>query len=458
MTPSTVLIVDDEPSVRFGVRDFLESHGFTVEEADTCQAALSLFTAKRPDLVVLDYSLPDGTALELLPKLKAADSFAEIVVLTGHGTIDLAVRAIQCGASQFLTKPVELPSLLLILQRLMEQRRVRQRQVVRKAKSDRAAPDPFLGTSPAIARLREDAQRLLASDSPVLIQGETGTGKGVLAKWLHENGPRAEEAFVDLNCAVLSKELLESELFGHEKGAFTGAASTKIGLLDAAHRGTFFLDEIGDMDPTVQPKLLKVLEEKRFRRVGDVRDRVVDVRLIAATHQALPELVRQNRFRGDLYYRISTIPLVVPPLRERAEDIEPIAVRLLAGIADDLGRGAIAISADALESLRSYAWPGNIRELRNVLERAVLLGPPASGGTCVLGRENLRFEALSSNEPLSDGGMDSRLTLAEMERLHIQRVLQEEGGRVESAATRLGIPRSTLYERIKRFGLVAPKG
>jgi DNA-binding NtrC family response regulator len=449
MSRHTVLLVEDEPTIRFAVRDFLETHGYAVQEAQNCQEALAAFRTGRPDVAVLDYSLPDGTALELLPRLKAADPDVPLVILTGLGSIELAVRAIKEGADHFLTKPVELPALRVILERLIENQRNRQRQVARRSKARRVV-DPFVGESPAMRQLAEDARRFLSSDSPVLIRGETGSGKGVLAAWLHQNGPRADEAFVDLNCATLSKDLLESELFGYEKGAFTGAAAPKPGLLDVAHKGTMFLDEIGDVDAAVQPKLLKVLEEKRFRRLGDVRDRQVDVRLIAATHQDLARLVREGKFRSDLYYRISTIPLVIPPLRERLQDLPLIAQGLLDDLAVDLGRNAFSLAPDALDALRAYAWPGNVRELRNVLERAVLL---SDGG--VLARRDLRFEAAAAAD--DDPGGEDRLTLEEMERRHIERVLQAEGGRVEAAARRLGIPRSSLYQKIKRMGLGTPR-
>ena len=448
MSRHTVLIVDDEAAIRFGIRDFLEAQGFAVEEAESCQEAQAAFRSVHPDIVILDYSLPDGTALELLPRLKALDPAVPLVVLTGHGSIDLAVQAIKEGAEHFLTKPLELPALLVVLKRIIENQRNRQRVLVRRSKEARRAVDPFLGSSAAIRQLAMDARLFLSSDSPVLIHGETGSGKGVLASWLHQNGPRAEESFVDLNCATLSKDLLESELFGHEKGAFTGAAAAKLGLLEVAHRGTLFLDEIGDVDPAVQPKLLKVLEEKRFRRLGEVRDRQVDIRLVAATHQDLARLVRDGRFRSDLYYRISTIPLHVPPLRERREDIEVVANHLLEGIVADLGRHGMSLSPEALEALKDYSWPGNIRELRNVLERAVLL----CGGN-VLGRADLRFEARAAPDP----GVDTTLTLSEMEGRHIEKVLQEERGRVEVAARRLGIPRSSLYQKVKRFGIKVPR-
>lgn len=451
-----ILIVDDEPGIRFGVRDFLESEGFEVEEADTAAAAERAVREGRPDAMVLDHMLPDGTALDLLPRIRETDASLPVIVLTGHATIDLAVRAVKEGADQFLAKPVELPALLVMLRRLLESQREKRRQAAGRARQAREAQDPFTGTSPAIRALAADARKLLASSSPILIEGETGSGKGVLARWLHRNGPRADEPFVDLNCAGLSREFLETELFGHEKGAYTGAVSTKQGLLEVAHRGVMFLDEIGDLDPQVQPKLLKVLEEKRFRRLGEVRDRQVDVQLVAASHQNLPLLVQEKKFRGDLYFRISTIPLRVPALRERAEDIPVLARQLLEGLASDLGRRGLSLSPDAERALGVYPWPGNVRELRNVLERALLLC-----GRDTLQAKDLRFEGAGAFLPpaagATTGGSEAHLTLEELEKVHIERVLNELGGRVAEASQRLGIPRSTLYQRIKRFGITLPR-
>jgi transcriptional regulator with PAS, ATPase and Fis domain len=271
----------------------------------------------------------------------------------------------------------------------------------------------------------------------------------VLARWLHENSPRAEEAFVDLNCAGLSRELLETELFGHEKGAFTSATASKQGLFEVAHRGSIFLDEVGDVDLQIQPKLLKVLEEKRFRRVGDVRDRQVDVRLIAATHQDLGQLVRDKRFRDDLYFRISTIPLSFPALRERIEDIPTMAQYLLDKVAADLGRGELRLDESSIQALQAYSWPGNIRELRNVIERAVLLSDQKN-----ITLKDLHFDG---HAQVGTPFLDTRLTLIELEKQHIERVLNEERGRVEKAAKRLGIPRSSLYQKIKKHQIIMSK-
>ncbi len=449
-----ILIVDDEPGIRFGVRDFLESEGLEVEEADTVAAAEKAVREGHPDAVVLDHMLPDGTALDLLPRIRAIDASLPVVVLTGHATIDLAVRAVKEGADQFLAKPVELPALLVMVQRLLETQREKRRQIAGRARQAREAVDPFTGTSAAIRGLAEQAHRVVATSSPILIEGETGSGKGVLARWLHRNGPRAEEPFVDMNCAGLSREFLETELFGHEKGAYTGAVSSKQGLLEVAHRGVVFLDEIGDLDPQVQPKLLKVLEEKRFRRLGDVRDRQVDVQLVAASHQNLPQLVREKKFRDDLYFRISTIPLRMPPLRERPEDIPILARQLLEGFAGDVGRRGLRLSPEAERALRSYSWPGNVRELRNVLERALLLC-----GRDVLEPADLRFEGPGAalTAPAEGSAAEMYLTLEDLEKVHIERVLREMGGRVAEASQRLGIPRSTLYQKIKKFSITLPR-
>ena len=447
MARKRILVIDDQPAVRFGLRDFLETQGFEVHEADSCRQAIDTFLAVKPDVAIVDYKLPDGDALALLPRLREIDPAAPLIVLTGHGSIDLAVQAIKEGAEHFLTKPVELPALLVILRRLLEAGRAQRSQLAGSARERRRPIDPFLGSSPAIRTLAEQARKVLDADSPILIQGETGAGKGVLAGWLHRNGPRADEAFVDLNCAGLTREFLETELFGHEKGAFTGAVARKPGLLEIAHGGTVFLDEIGDVDPLVQPKLLKVLEERRFRMLGDVRERFVDIRLIAASHANLAELARDGRFRRDLYFRISAIPLVVPPLRERGDDVLALARVLLEHIANDVGRSVTGFAADAEQALLGYPWPGNVRELRNIIERAVLLG---EGG--VIGRRDLRFEAVP---PAVDD--ESMLTLRELERRHIERVLRDTRGKVEPAARRLGISRSSLYQKLKDYGLGASK-
>jgi DNA-binding NtrC family response regulator len=450
-----VLIVDDEPAVRRPVRRYLESQGFEVCEAGTVQMGAAAVRAERPDGVVLDFELPDGTALDLLPELKRVDPELPVVLLTGHGSIERAVQCIKEGAENFLTKPADLPALATMLQRALEHRRTGRRdRAARRVAPATDGFDPFAGSSRAIRALAEEASLAVESEAPVLIQGETGSGKGVLARWLHERGSRADEAFVKLNCAGLSRELLESEIFGHARGAFTGAVSAKKGLMEVAHRGTFFLDEIGDMDLQVQPKLLTALEEKRFRRLGEVEEIGADARFVTATHHDLARLVQEGEFRSDLYFRINTIVLRVPPLRERPGDIPVLAEAILSGLIRDMARGPRELDDGALEALGRYGWPGNIRELRNVLERALLVSRRSA-----VGASDLRFEPdLQAAGPFAagGGGLDFAppdATLAEMEKSYIETVLRAEKGQVQSTAERLDVPRSTLYQKLKVFDI-----
>ena len=458
-----ILIVDDEAAIRFGMRDFLESQGFEVVEADGCATARAVTEQSHPDVALIDFRLHDGDALGLMPQLREISPDLPVLILTAYGSIDLAVQAIKEGAEQFLTKPVELPALLVMLGRVLDNRRVRRKQRVHAERDRRHSIDPFIGDSAAIRQLEAQARRLLGTTSPILIQGETGTGKSLLAGWLHANGPRGDENFVDLNCAGLVREFLETELFGHVKGAFTGAISTKQGLLEIGDRGTLFLDEVGDMDPQIQPKLLKVLEEKRFRRLGELHDRKVDVSLIAATHQDLGAAMREGRFRSDLYYRINTLPLRVPALRERVEDIEALARSILSRISAETGEKAPVLTTAALDAMRRYHWPGNIRELRNTLDRAALLCEDQS-----IRPRDMHFDeggavqaaAIIATEPVParpEPALSEASTIDDVVRNHIERVLAQEQGRVDAAARRLGIPRSSLYQKLKVYGLSASR-
>ncbi len=441
-----ILLVEDDEELRYAYAAHLTANGFLVEEAGDLASAHKSFAATRPDVAILDFRLSGGTALDLLPKFKELEPTVPIIVLTGYGSMELGVALIKSGAEQCLAKPVEASALLMIVHKLLENSRNQQKTLANNTRRRRVVLNPFLGESPVIRRLAEAAAKVANSQSPVLIQGETGCGKGVLATWLHENGPRAEEPFIDLNCAGLSREFLESELFGHEKGAFTGALNAKPGLLEVGHRGTVFLDEIGDIDPNVQPKLLKVVEEKRFRRMGDVRDRFVDVRLIAATHQDLRHLIETKVFRSDLYFRISTVPLAIPPLRERQDDIPAIAHSLLLRICSDMARPPAQISPKAVERMRSYYWPGNIRELRNVLERALLFTDRQ-----VLEPGDLSFEPGPEH---GSNSYQSDWTLEDLERFHISAAFTNENQNVEKTARRLGIAKSTLYQKLKTLHLI----
>jgi DNA-binding NtrC family response regulator len=444
MSKKRIVVGEDDQAIRGALCEFLESLDYEVIPAGNCADIREVFRNSSPDAAILDYSLPDGTALDLLPNLRQSHPSVPLILLTGNGSIPLAVQAIKEGAEQFLTKPVEMSAIAVVLERALKNQRNLQKQLAGKAREKRESVDPFLGTSKAVREVAEQAERVCLSHCPVLIAGETGSGKGVLAKWIHDHSPRAEEPFVDLNCAGFSRELLESELFGHEAGAFTGALQRKMGLLEFAQRGTVFLDEIGDMDLQIQPKLLKILEEKRFRRLGDVQERQLDVRLIAASHEDLADLVRQKKFRSDLYFRVNTVVIRVPPLRERLEDIPVLATHFFERVAVDLGRLHLTVADQTIETMTAYSWPGNIRELKNVIERAVLL---ATGETIRPKDLHLEFK----NEVAVDG--ESQLTFREIQRLHIQKVLDAERGNVARAAVRLGLTRSTLYNKMKTFGI-----
>jgi DNA-binding NtrC family response regulator len=451
MSKKRILIGEDDKSLRFALSEFLQAQDYQVTEATSCDTIRQSFRTSIPDAAILDYSLPDGTALDLLPFLKQSYSSVPLILLTGNGTIELAVQAMKEGAEQFLTKPVQMAAIAVVLERALKNQRNHQKQLAGKVKEKRESVDPFVGVSTAIREVAEEAERVCGSHCPVLIAGETGSGKGILARWLHDHSPRAEEPFVDLNCAGFGKELLESELFGHEAGAFTGALQRKLGLLEVAQKGTVFLDEIGDMDLQIQPKLLKILEEKQFRRLGDVQERQLDIRLIAASHADLAQLIRDKKFRSDLYFRVSTVVLRMPALRERAEDIPLLAQHFFQRMAVDLGRIHLSLSERTLDMLTTYSWPGNIRELKNAMERAVLL---ATGDT--IQPRDLRLEYVSGAPETNED--ESRLTFREMQRLHIQKALTSERWNVARAATRLGMTRSSLYNKIKSFGIVHPNG
>ncbi len=419
---------------------FLLGQGHLVAEAPSTRDAQLQLQKFHPDAAILDFSFPNGDALQLLQRIKSTESSIPVIALVGQGSAEAAVRAIQDGAEQFLTKPVELSLLHAVLLRVLANQRHRPLALTGISNGKQECIDPFLGSSAAIRGLQQLARRVANSESPILLQGETGSGKGVLANWIHRNGPRAEQPFLDLNCAGLSRELLESELFGHEKGAFTSALQTKQGLLEVANRGTVFLDEVGDIDLHIQPKLLKVLEDQVFRRLGDVRDRSVDIRLISATHRELLDLVRQQKFRSDLYFRVNIVPLRVPPLRERVEDIPTLAQHFLDRLAQERGRGEVTLEKSAMDALQAYCWPGNIRELRNVLERAALL---TERNRLAVHHLQLQGSTLAT-QPQMMG------TLKHMERAYINLVLQDEGGSIERSARRLGIARSSLYNKLKR--------
>ncbi len=389
-----ILLVEDDSDIRLVFGETLRRNGWLVTDVGTCKAAKKAASDIRPSLAVLDHQLPDGTGLELIQHLRELDPEIAVIILTAHSSIEFAVEAMRAGANHFLPKPVHIENLISVSERCLEERRGRRRQHAYEIHRERERPHPFHGVSDAIRQFETRARKIADCDGSVLLLGETGCGKGVLAHWLHDHSPRADEPFVEVNCAGLKSDFLESELFGHKKGAFTGAHEAKRGLLEVADHGTFFLDEIGEMDLGIQAKLLKVLEEQTFRPLGGVTDRKVDVRLIAATHRDLLKQVRDGAFRADLYYRIHTLHLEIPPLRKRRADVPILIEQFLPELCRKTNRPLLKLSTRSLDLMSRYDWPGNIRELRNVLERAILLN---EGSTLEV--DDLQIDDLTANLP-----------------------------------------------------------
>ena len=447
---SSILLVDDDAAILEMLGRFFDRRGWSVSRAQTGAGALDQFDRERPDLVLLDLELPDTSGLPVLEQLRERDPDVTALMLTGHGDIETAVAAMQLGAENFLTKPIELEHLGAVIDRAAEKAELRRRNrfLMERANAEET-DDAALGASPLMREIEERLARIAAGDGTVLLQGETGTGKGWVARRIHQLSGRRDRPFVEVNCGGLSATFLDSELFGHEAGAFTDAKTRKDGLFEVADGGTLFLDEVGDLAAELQPKLLKALESRRFRRLGGTREIEVDVRLVAATNHDLQAAVAEGRFREDLYYRLAVFPLELPPLRERtSEDVAAMAYRLLDDLRRGEGEGPARISDAALTLLTRHPWPGNIREMRNVIERILILFDGADEITPSHLPPELRR--------VGDGiGADAEreLTLQEVERRHIARVLQLNEGNRARTARHLGISRATLYEKLDRYGL-----
>jgi DNA-binding NtrC family response regulator len=435
-----VLLVEDDTAIRFGVARHLKRCGFVVAEAESCAVARERFRVFDPQAVVTDFRLPDGEALELISDFRREKPTLPIVVLTGYGSIELAVRAVKTGADNLFTKPVDMDKLVDELRRAFQ-----------APSSNSGVHRASLSGPNALFALKEEIERLKDVECSLLILGETGTGKTMLARWLHEASRRSDKPFVDLNCAGLARDLVESELFGHERGAFTSAHAAKAGMFEQADGGTLFLDEIGDIDMAVQPKVLKAIEEKRFRRMGSVRECSVDVRIIAATHRDLREAARASTFRSDLYYRLSTVTIAIPALRERRAEIPGLARDLIASLSVKIGRAVPELTPDADAALVAHCWPGNVREMRNVLERALHFTPGAALTARDLGIDETT--AAPSDHPPTP----SSATLQQVERAHIEKALATHG-HVGDAARSLGISRSSMYLKLKSYGLLLARG
>ena len=442
----TLLLVDDDAAVLRAIGDYFERLGYEVWRDGTGEESIETFHRVRPDVVLLDLHLPDASGLVVLERLRREGG--SVILLTGQGDIETAVKAMQLGAENFLTKPVDMVHLAAAVARVAEKVRLsRQNARLRVLDHEREGLGS-LGVSPAMQALARQIELLAASErSTVLLGGESGTGKGWVARVIHNLSPRKEGPFVEVNCAGLSATFLDSELFGHEKGAFTDAKERKVGLFELADHGTIFLDEIGDLAPELQPKLLHVLETKKFRRLGGTRELVVDVRLIAATNRDLVREVEAGRFREDLYYRLNVMPLTIPPVRDRTrEDRLDLITRILTALKAELPGCPTECTTDVLDRLLSAPWPGNVREMRNVLERSMILGR----GQAAIGFEQLPPDL--RQRAAADRRYEAK-SLSEIERQHIERTLRHHGGNRTRAAMELGISRATLINKIKAYSL-----
>jgi DNA-binding NtrC family response regulator len=449
-----ILVVEDKDSLRALLRKTLEARGYTVADSGDAYDARRRLQTERFLAVLTDLRLPAGSGFEVLQAAREADNQTAVIVMTAFGTIEEAVKAMKEGAADFLTKPVDTDHLLLLVERAIDRRRLLTEFILLKEDYQRRFGLPrLLGDDPAFKEALLSVQRAAASDANVLLLGESGTGKELMCRALHQLSRRAKGPFVAINCAAIPEALLENELFGHEKGAFTGASGRKTGKAELAHRGTLFLDEIGELPLSLQAKILRLVQEHQFERVGGLQTLTVDVRVVAATNRDLREAVARKEFRDDLFFRLSVFPVEIPPLRRRRADVLPLAQAFLDRFSQEMGRTGLTLSESARAALQAHAWPGNVRELQNCLERAVIL---CDGGE--VGPEHLRLQpAIAGGPSLRDvldlSGELSQVVerasaLAEQEAMRL--ALAECGGDRAAAAQRLGISVSTLGRRLKQ--------
>ncbi len=457
MSRERILIVDDEADMVENCRRILARAGYQCLGATAPRQALALIEAERPDLVLTDLKMPGMDGLELLRHARQADPHLPVIILTAFATIESAVAAVKEGAFEYLPKPFSADQLTVAVERALAQRRLALENLrLREQLQGTYGLENIVGRSPAMAQVFELVRKAARSEANILVVGESGTGKELIARAIHANSPRAGEAFVPVDCASLPENLLESELFGHEKGAFTGAARTKPGLMETAHRGTVFLDEIAELATGLQVKLLRALQERQIRRVGGTRQIDVDVRLVSATNRDLQDLVAKGQFREDLYYRVNVIPIHLPPLRERKGDVTLVAHHFLKKYGEGRERPLGGFAQDALECLEAYPWPGNVRELQNVVERACALAdgdtitlrdlpehvrsPRAAGGP--------RTPAAAANLPLKEA---KARWMSELEGAYLAELLKRHGGNVSQAARAAGIDRKTFHRLINKY-------
>ena len=454
----TILIVDDEESIRYSLRGILEDEGHEVREAASGEEALAVLKESVPDLIFLDIWLTGMDGLEVLESIAPGEDSPPVIMISGHGNIETAVTAIKNGAFDFIEKPLSLEKVILAVDKALEFSNLRRENLALKSRIAEGKAREVTGRSAVVRELKEHIASVAPTDAWVLITGENGTGKEIVARSIHAHSRRSGKPMVAVNCAAIPEELIESELFGHEKGAFTGAEGSKVGKFEMAHKGTLFLDEIGDMSLKTQAKILRILQEQSFERVGSGKTIRVDVRVVAATNKDLAEEIRAGNFREDLYYRLKVFPLHVPPLRERKEDIPLLIDEFSAALRAEHGFKGMRFSPEALEVLMRYPWPGNVRELKNFVERMHIMHrggvvlpeqlPPEISPAPAPG------EGLKSGE-VPDGPVDFKTVRAEFEAAFIRSKLEEYGGNVGRLAEAIGLERSSLYRKLKTLGIQA---
>ncbi|MFL5529809.1 MAG: sigma-54-dependent transcriptional regulator [Gemmatimonadaceae bacterium] len=449
-SPPTVLVIDDEMGILDTIRILLKSEGFVPHTALGGKKGLEQIAALKPDLILTDVRMPDVTGLDILASVRAHDPEAVVILMTAQASLQSAIGAVNNGAFYYIQKPFKNEELVTILRRAAEHRSLRRENRTLKAEAKRRDRGGRpIGASKTWLDALHVAESVAATDSTVLLQGESGTGKEVVARYIHDLSPRAEKPFLSINCGALPESLLESELFGHVKGSFTGASRDKEGLFAAAGDGTFFLDEIGETTPATQVKLLRALQQREVIPVGATEARPVDARVIAATNRDLEEEIKAGNFRNDLFYRLNVISIVLPPLRERPGDIALLSQAFLERTAAERGESVRTLSPEAVDAMERYTWPGNVRELENALERAAIL---AKGDMIPLSALPERVVEPKS-DPLVSDAVQANPTLETIERAYIMWVLENEGGSKQRTAEVLGIDASTLYRKLSRYGL-----
>ncbi len=451
MAKEVILIVDDEEGIRESLSGIFEDEGYEALTAASGEEALEIIKEQMPDILILDVWLPGMDGIETLSKIKEINHYMPVIIISGHGNVEVAVKAIQFGAYDFLEKPLSLEKVLIVVRRALEKKHLETENLALRA--DLARKSKLIGDSPKIALLKQQIDMAAQSNSRVLILGESGTGKELVARLLHAKSTRDREPFVEVNCAAIPQELIESELLGHEKGSFTGATERKIGKFELADKGTLFLDEIGDMTLQTQAKVLRVIETQVFQRVGGNRNIKVDVRIIAATNKDIAEEVRKGNFREDLYFRLNVIPLTVPPLRDRLEDIPQLTYHLLASFAFENGMRPKEIESDAFRLFQNYDWPGNIRELKNVVERLFIMVP----SPVVTRRDIEALGIFRTAQAVKGSDCLTHKTLKDardaFEKDFIVKKLEENHWNISKTAEAIAVERSNLHKKIKAYDI-----